>query len=178
MTVAHSTKMGTQEARRYAGCSNRRLNLWVSRGLLSREQVDGVYVYDRRDLDEAMALHDPRGDLCFTDDYNHLRDYGLSHREIAERMGMGYESFMKRVSRMGLYRGTPYEAHAEKVLDRLIASGEPFVSEALPCLQAENVAAQLVKRAVNEKRIRPVGKRKSQFAFSPFMLNVYVGVAA
>lgn len=166
------------EAAERVGFSRYVISEWIREGKIERLQFGGKNYYLADQVDEAAELHDPHGNLCFTDDYNHLRDYGLSHREIAERVGMDYGSFMRRVSRMGLYRGTPYEARAEKVLDRLIASGEPFVSEALPCLQFENVAAQLVKRAVGEKRIRAVGKRKSQFADSAFLLNVYVGVAA
>lgn len=173
-----SEYLSHDEAAKRVGFSRYVISEWVKEGKIERFQRDGKNYFLAEEVDDAADLHDPHGNLCFADDYNHLRDYGMSHREIAERVGMDYKSFMKRITRMGLYRGTPYEERAAKVLDRLIASGEPFVSEALPCLQFENVAAQLVKRAVGEKRIRAVGKRKSQFADSAFLLNVYVGVAA
>lgn len=173
-----STYLTYTEAVEHTGVSRQELTLWVKAGKLDRSRFDGKWYFRTEDLDDALSVHDPGGVLCFTDDYNHFRDFGYSHTRIAERMGYDYNSFMKRVHRLGIYRGSVYESQARKVLDRLIDSGAPFTGEALPCIRDERLAAALLAEASAAERVRKVGSRRSLLAKQMHRVNVYEGVAA
>lgn len=166
------------EATERTGYSDYTLSKWVKDGKLERYQFTGKYYFRVDELDDAAELHDPRGDFCFADDYNHLRDFDLTHDQIADRMGMSTELLISRASRLGIYRPGRYERHASAVLDRLIDSGVEFTSEMLPCTFDARLGAVLVARAAAAKRVRVVGKRTSQMMKTGIKVNVYEGVAA
>jgi len=110
----------------------------------------------------------------FVEEYEHFRSFGLSHAGIAERLNMQQKSLVKRAQRLGVYRPEPMEVFAQKVLDRLIMSGEPFSSDAIPCAEDELLARRLVLVAVAEKRLRREGSRLSSGHGQE--VGVYVGV--
>ncbi|MBY4212843.1 helix-turn-helix domain-containing protein [Rhodococcus fascians] len=173
-----SEYLSYKEATERVGYSDYTLSKWVKDGKLDRYQFAGKYYFRVDELDDAAAVHDPRGDLCFTDDYNHLRDFDLTHDRIAEQMGMSTEFLISRALKLGIYRPGRYERQASVVLDRLIDSGEAFTSEMLPCTFDARLAGVLVARAAAARRVRVVGKRTSQMMKTGIKVNVYEGVAA
>lgn len=166
------------EAAKRVGYSRYVISEWIREGKIERFQFAGKNYFLASEIDNALELHDPRGDLCFTDDYNHLRDFGLSHDRIAERMGMSTDLLISRASKLGIYRPSRYERQASAVLDRLIDSGEEFTSEMLPCTYDARLGGVLVARAAAARRVRVVGKRTSQMMKTGIKVNVYEGVAA
>lgn len=166
------------EAAERTGFSRYVISEWVKEGKLERFRFSGRYYFLADEVDDAAELHDPYGNLCFTDDYNHLRDFDLTHDQIADRMGMSTEMVISRASKLGIYRPGRYERQASAVLDRLIDSGEEFTSEMLPCTYDARLGGVLVARAAAARRVRVVGKRTSQMMKTGIKVNVYEGVAA
>lgn len=112
----------------------------------------------------------------FIHEYNHFRNFGFSDEQIADRLGVTMKYFSRRVRALGIRRPPVYEVRAVAVLDRLIASGEGFTAEALPCTADENLAAALL--GANRSRLRVVGERKSALDRHGKRVRVYVGAAA
>lgn len=155
------------------------LTALADKGNLEIHVVDGRKMFIPEEVEDALELHDPDGQLCFTDDYNHFRDFGYSHERIAERFGLDLQTLMRRVHRLGIYRGTDYEVRAREVFDRLVESGVPFAAEALPCMHDEALGSSLVRSGVASGRIRKVRRRLSSLSTHNVpLVNVYEGVAA
>ena len=115
---------------------------------------------------------------AFIEDYNHFRDFGQSHEQIAQHLGIQVDSLLRKLKRLGVYRPDSYERRAQVVLDRLIASGEAFTADHLPCMADESLAKTLLSRATADKRIVKTGRRGSTLTIRQTMVNVYEGVAA
>lgn len=92
----------------------------------------------------------------FREDYSDMRSWGLTHDQIAARLGIQRGSLMRRCARHDIYIPEPHERVVFESLDRLIDSGQPFTTGQLPVAAAHLKVAAL-RHAQGAGRIECLG---------------------
>ncbi|WP_143546584.1 hypothetical protein [Rhodococcus sp. 06-418-5] len=98
------------------------------------------------------------GPDAFREEYTEMRSRGLSHDRIAQVLGVKRESLLRRCMRTGIYIPEKSEVELRAALDRLIASGRPFVASDLAEFEP-GLLGNTLRRAAREGRIRSMGTR-------------------
>ena len=89
----------------------------------------------------------------------HLRDYGYTDSQIRERLGLTETVYANRLEMAGLPRYlTAEDRLLRKALDKLIATGQAFTSEALPSGTAPSAISSALSDAKANGRLRSVPK--------------------
>ena len=95
---------------------------------------------------------------AFREDYADMRSWGMTHDQIAHRMGIQRQSLLRRCGRAGIFIPESNEAELLALLDRCIESGQPFEASRLHAYDRALVGAVL-RRALRQGRIQSVGTR-------------------
>lgn len=91
-----------------------------------------------------------------------LRQQGHDDNHIAHRLHITRDTLDKRLKRAGI---DSYRSFADRrflnTFDRIIATGKPFTTEALPIPDNNQVSANALAAAVKEGRLRKVGMHQT-----------------
>ncbi|WP_155290227.1 hypothetical protein [Rhodococcoides fascians] len=95
---------------------------------------------------------------AFRENYAEMRSWGMTHEQIAHRMGIQRQSLLRRCARAGVFVPEGDEAALLAVLDQCIESGQPFEGSRFQAYDRALVGAVL-NRALRQGRIQSVGIR-------------------
>ncbi|MFI7168486.1 hypothetical protein [Rhodococcoides fascians] len=95
---------------------------------------------------------------AFRENYAEMRSWGMTHEQIAHRMGIQRQSLLRRCARAGVFVPESDEAALLAVLDQYIESGQPFEGSRFQAYDRALVGAVL-NRALRQGRIQSVGIR-------------------
>lgn len=93
----------------------------------------------------------------FLADYQHMREFGLTNKKIAERFGVQLDSLQRRLKGYGEYLPDFGERRVAAALERVITSGRTFTVDGLP---SEDCAPAIVQRELRAGRICKVGSKR------------------
>lgn len=92
----------------------------------------------------------------FREDYSDMRSWGMTHEQIAVKLGIKRLSLLRRCSRHDIYIPEAHERATYARLDELIESGVPFTVQDLP-IAAPGVNGGALRHATGTGRIHCLG---------------------